>query len=89
MDQKIKTEYEKGLKSFSDKIVEIEARVKNASLDVQAKAMEEIARLKIRAEELQNKIKNGTESGIESLKGTYQKTMEDLNRSLDNIKSKF
>lgn len=89
MDEKVKNRYEAGLSSFNEKITELEILAKKAPTKIYDKVQEEIERLKIRVAELQNKVMHSTESGIESLASTFIKTMEDLNRGVENIKRKF
>jgi len=85
-------EIEAQIKEWATKLNEMTAKAQQASADVKAKMLKEIAEIKDRKDELQRKLSELKSAGAEkweSLEASFEKGMEGLKKRWDSFKTKY
>jgi len=85
-------EIEAQIKEWATKLNEMTAKAQQASADVKAKMLKEIAEVRERKDELQQKLTELKSAGAEkweSLEANFEKGMEGLKKRWDSFKTKY
>ena len=85
-------EIEAQIKEWATKLNEMTAKAQQASADVKAKMLKEIAEIRERKDELQQKLTELKSAGAEkweSLEASFEKGMEGLKKRWDSFKRKY
>ena len=80
------------IKEWATKLNEMTAKAQQASADVKAKILKEIAEIRERKDELQKKLTELKSAGaekLESLEASFEKGMEGLKKRWDSFKTKY